>query len=78
VLLLLFLWLTTSDGPPGASAGKNQLRMCRCVCHRLPNGLRLSGARKRVRCSRGLGGLAINVFAIRDPNDEYEQLIVGD
>ncbi len=52
--------------------------MSRCVCHRLPNGSRLSGARKGIRCSRGLGGLAINVFAIRDPNDEYEQLIVGD
>jgi hypothetical protein len=26
----------------------------------------------------GLDGLAVNVFAIRDPNDEHEQLIVGD
>jgi hypothetical protein len=43
-----------------------------------PNGLRLSGARKGVRCSRRLDGLAVNVFAIRDPNDEHEQLIVGD
>ena len=42
------------------------------------NGLRLSGARKGVRCSRGFGGLAINVFPICDPNDEYEQVIVGD
>ena len=46
-----------------------------------PNGWRLGGdggEADGVRCSRGLGGLAINVFAIRDPNDEYEQLIVGD
>src|SRR6266508_1094457 len=52
VLLLLFLWLTTSDGPPRTSAGKNKHRMSRCVCHQLPNVLRLSGERsgaERVR-----------------------------
>ncbi len=32
------------DAPPGSHAA-------------LPNGLRLSGERKRVRCSRGFGGL---------------------
>ena len=29
-----------------------------------PNGLRLSGARKGVRCSRGLGGVGCRVLAI--------------
>jgi hypothetical protein len=43
-----------------------------------PNALRLSGARKGVRCSRGFGGLAIDVLAIGDPHNEHDQLGIGD
>ena len=46
-----------------------------------PNGWRLSGdggEADGVRCSRGLGGLAIDVFAIGDSDDEHNQLGIAD
>ena len=35
-------------------------------------------AGERVRCSRGFGGLAIDIPAIGDPHDEDDQLVIGD
>ena len=31
----------------------------------------------RVRCTRVLGGLSIDVLAVRDSNDEHHQLVIG-
>jgi hypothetical protein len=45
----------------------------------LPETSTLSGESvARVRCSRGLGGLAIHIFAISDSDDEHHQIGVGD
>jgi hypothetical protein len=33
---------------------------------------------RRVRCTRVLGGLSINVFPMGNPYDENEELVVGD
>jgi hypothetical protein len=53
------------------------------MCLQTPNGRRVSGERRgeadeRVRCTRVLGGLSVNVLVVRDSHDENEQLIVRD
>ena len=47
-----------------------------------PNGLRVSGERggeadERVRCTRMLGGLSVDVLPVRDSYDENDQLVIG-
>lgn len=47
------------------------------------NGWRVSGAprceaEKRVRCTRGSGGLSIHFFAIGDSDDEHHQFGIND
>src|SRR6266545_2030415 len=77
VLFLLFVWLTTSDGPTRTSAAKSKHRMCRCVCHQLPNGRAFSGEPserserperirgKRARCNAMLDGQRNNEITHR-------------
>jgi hypothetical protein len=46
------------DGPPKTNAEKKKHRMCRCVCHQLPNVSKLSGdggAAAGVGCSAVFG-----------------------
>ena len=43
------------------------------------NDLPLSGERsgaERVRCSRGLGDLSINVFSVGDPYNENDKFVI--
>jgi hypothetical protein len=66
---------------PLAQAAANTLAT-RSMVRVTPNGWRVSGelrgeAEERVRCTRGLGGLSIHVFAIGDSHDEHHQFSIN-
>ena len=50
----------------------------RYVTPNVPKLSRGDGEAGDVGCSAILGGLSIDVFAVRDPDDEHQQVIVGD